>query len=203
MAKRLVFFLTIAVLVTLAGMLVAGNRAGAGARTEPPVLDRVSNQGERLPAPLSPRDEQALGRMPGANGEVKLMGAYEGRAFYRFGPECFGTGPVSGSEYRFGALICTPQFPSKARPLLDMTVFHGTGQPGNSRPTDLFVGRSEGFAADGVASVAFKTTAGEIVGKTPVRDNTYSHSPIPAGPLAALVALDSSDEVIHSVPLHH
>jgi hypothetical protein len=83
-----------------------------------------------------------------------------------------------------------------------MTMFYGQGSP-EWPPTDLTIGRSEGFAADGVASVGFMTTQGAIVGKTLVRGNTYHHSSVPSGRLAALVALDSADEVVYSVPLQH
>jgi hypothetical protein len=199
-AKRRILVPAVAMLVTLAGVLLAANFAGGS--KPPPVLDRVSNRGMALPGALNPRDAEALERMPGAD-DVKLMATHEGRAFYRFGVHCFGTGPVSGGTYRFGALTCTPEFPSRARPLLDLTIFHRHGPPHGWPPTSLTIGRSEGFAADGVASVGFRTPTDAIVGTTRVSGNTYSFSTIPKGPLAALVALDTSDEVVYSVPLQH
>ena len=199
MAKRLIVLPVIAV-VPLVAFLVATNMAGG--ETAQPVLDRVSNQGTDPPASLGERDQLALERMQRPAAEVRLLGEHGPRAFYRVGSDCFGTGATSVNEYRLDAVVCTPAFPSKARPLLDMTVFKGSGEP-YKRPTALSIWKSEGFAADGVASVGFKNSVGEIVGKTQVIGNTYSHSSIPAETLDALVALDSSGEVVASVPVRH
>jgi hypothetical protein len=188
----------VAVLAIVAGVMLTAKFAGGSA--PPPTLDQVSNQGLALTASLNPRDANALKRMPGAHA-VKLMATHDGRAFYRFGVHCFGTGSVSGGTYRLGAATCTPEFPSRARPLLDMTIFHRDGAPHGWPPTSLVIGRSEGFAADGVVSVGFTTPIGDIVGKTRVDGNTYIHATIPKGSLDALVALDASDDVVYSVPL--
>jgi hypothetical protein len=197
-AKRLILVLPAAILATLAGVLVTANFAGGS--TPPPTLDRVSNPGTAFPAPLSPREEDALEGMPGATGEVKLMGAHEGRAFYRVGPHCFGTGLVSGGAHRFESLTCTPEFPSTARPLLDMTVFHGGGPPDKWPPTALTVWRSEGFAADGVAKVTFVDDDGSVVAETTVTDNTYRFDPVPTGTNLRLVAYSKSGERVFEQP---
>jgi len=74
---------------------------------------------------------------------------------------------------------------------MDFTVMHGSGA----------VWRSEGIAADGIADVALRTTAGDLIDVTPVANNVYSLSGLPSGRVDALVARDAGGRVLWSEPL--
>ncbi len=196
MSTRLIVVAVTAVAIALAGGLIAANLAGGS--TAPPSLERLSNLGATRVSPL-PGDEQALSKTGGAGADIRVLATRGGRSLYRVGTDCYGVGPNSGTDYRFGQLSCDPAFPSKDHPVLDFTVFRG--KLVNGRIASHVVWRSEGFAADGVTSIGFRNDAGEIVGETPVGGNTYSHSSIPLGSLRALVALDASGAVVDTHPL--
>lgn len=118
-----------------------------------------------------------------------------GRAFFvanrRGGGLCVAAGNLGGPRL-LGSIVCTPDFPSSARPILDRTVFGG-GSPKRPIPR-----RFEGFAADGVASVALMMENGELTAETPVEANVYSRTEgLPRQPIAAAVALDGDGNRLH------
>jgi hypothetical protein len=169
---------------------------------DPAALKRVSNPGEPYRATL-PRDEVLLQRLAKDGREIGrtlIMGRRGDRAFYRIGAECFATGPASPTMQSFGLIVCSPVFPSVARPIIDFTVFHSPGSSDEGRPTTLTVYASAGFAADGVAKVALVDEAGDVVAETAVVDNTYSFDPPPSGANLRIAAFSTTGERIFEQP---
>ena len=118
-----------------------------------------------------------------------------GRAYFvanrRGGGLCVSVGNIGGRRL-LGSILCTPDFPSASRPILDNTVFVGSlGRP----PLPW---RFEGFAADGVASVALMMGNGDLTAETPVEANVYSRTEgLPKQPINAIVALDADGNRLH------
>lgn len=168
----------------------------------PGALGRVSNAGRPYVTGL-PGDERVLHQLRregGENARIVIMGQRNGRAFYRIDAQCFATGPVLPAAQSFGAVVCSPEFPSPARPILDFTVFHGGSTTDGRPPANMKVYRSEGFAADGVASVAFVDEAGALVAETAVVGNTYSFERAPSGGNLRIAAIDRAGERIFEAP---
>lgn len=194
--------------IALAALVLAGcgSVQPEGPSAQPPLADpaglnRVSNPGAPYRATL-PRDEfilQKLAEDGRGIGRILIMGRRGGSAFYRIDAECFATGPASPKTQSFGEIICTTQFPSAVHPILDFTVFDSPGAS-DERPTRLTVSSSAGFAADGVARVAFVDEAGDIVAETAVIDNTYSFDPPPSGENLRIAAFSATGERIFEQP---
>jgi hypothetical protein len=192
-----------ALTVAAAGTVGALSGLGGAAGTEPtPGLERVSAVG--TPVGLAQRDAAILrrfehsGRFASGGAQAHLLGVAGDQALYRLnrrdGAACFAAGPANLAGERFGEVTCSETFPSQEQPILDLTVFHGSVE----NPT---VYRTQGIASDGVASVAFKNAAGDIVAKTAVVDNVYRIDPIPAGELAAIVAFDKNGKIVAELPI--
>jgi hypothetical protein len=194
--------------IALAALALAGcgsaetEEPGAqDAHANPVAFDRLSNSGKPYPAAIP--EGKALQRLSDRGFDlsgIRIMGERNGRAFYRVDAECFGTGPALPARQPLGAIACTPDFPSSARPILDFTVFQGSSTNGESRPTNLTVYRSEGFAADGVARVAFVDDAGAVVVESPVVDNTYSFDAVPERENLRITAFSTTGERIFEQP---
>jgi hypothetical protein len=170
--------------------------------TDPGALNRVSSPGKLYQVTL-PRDEFVLKRLAETGrdiGRVLIMARRGGRAFYRIGAECFATGPARPTTQSFSQIGCPTQFPSPASPILDFTVFHSPGASAEGRPRRLTVYRSTGFAADGVAKVAFVDGAGEVVAETPVVDNTYIFDLSPSGENLRIAAFSTTGERVFEQP---
>jgi hypothetical protein len=175
---------------------------------EPAPLDRVSNRGTPFSS-LLPRDEQALSRMRGGVGvperisadDFSILGTRGDRSFYRLSDHCYASGPASPTNYVFGQVACVPAFPSRARPVLDQTVYGSTAGPGE-RPQrhTMNVHSSHGIAVDGVAKIALVDADGHVVAETRVLDNIYRFERVPAGNATKVVAYTASDEVVFSMP---
>jgi hypothetical protein len=175
---------------------------GRATQADPGVLSRFSNAGEPYATALS-GDQQVLQRLAQDGREtsrILRLGQRDGRVFYRLDAECFATGPVLPATQSFSAIACSPQFPSPAQPILDFTVFRGASTRADERPTKLTVYRSEGFAADGVGSVALVDEAGAVVADTEVVDNTYSFEPTPSGENLRIAAFSRRGERIFEQP---
>lgn len=208
-SRRTAMLLALALAGIAAGTLMAGFAGGsttlaltpgpARDSITTPGLDRVSNDGTAVSVSSS-RDTRALTRLGHPGATTRLMAATDERATYRIGPDCFGVGSVSRSGDRFGAVRCTDDFPSAGRPVLAFITVHGRVDD-NFKVVEERVWRSEGVAADGVSSVAFRTIDGATVGEVPVSNNVYRHSTIPDGELVELVAFDPSGNVVYSEPL--
>lgn len=181
----IVALLTIA--VAIGGALVSPR--GSDAESS---LSTLSNKGKTASSLGSDASQLQRAR---TNGQVALLGQRGDRAYYRIGGGCYSVGPANAMTNRFGSVACVPNFPTPDRPVLPFIVMHGEPDRG------LSVFRSEGFAADGVASVAFQTASGEYVGKVAVRDNIFRHATIPDGNLVAFVAFGVSGVVVEKYPL--
>ncbi|HXF97412.1 MAG TPA: hypothetical protein VNJ46_02235 [Gaiellaceae bacterium] len=186
--------------VALGSVVGAALYAGlAGGGNPPPGLDRVTNAGTPIPT-LSASDTRVLEKVGRPGAATRLLAASEGRAIYRIGSDCYGVGELPPTDQRFGSVHCGVEFPSSSHPIVDFTVVHGRFDDAG-KVAEMNVWRSEGVAADGVAAVAFRTAAGEIVGRAAVTDNVYRHSTIPEGELVAVVALDASGNILASESL--
>jgi hypothetical protein len=103
-----------------------------------------------------------------------------------------------------GSIGCSPDFPSPGRPIFDESrirsrvVYDSKGRfRGLDEPQTAI--RLEGFAADGVASVALLMADGEIEAVTPVEDNVYHRvEGLPSDPIAGIIALDVGGHRIHT-----
>jgi hypothetical protein len=126
---------------------------------------------------------------------LRQIATRNGRAFFvanvRGGGLCVSVARIGGPRL-LGSISCTPDFPSASRPILDESVF--TGLIGKA----LIPLRFEGFAADGVASVALMMGNGELTAETPVEANVYSRTEgLPKQPITATVALDADGNRLH------
>jgi hypothetical protein len=180
----------------LVGIVAGAVAAGLAGGSTPPGLDRLSNSGTAVPT-LTPQDTRALSRVGRPGATTRLMAASDARAIYRIGSDCFGAGPLGASVDRFGAVRCTDDFPSAGRPVLAFITLHGRFDD-DFKVVEESVWRSEGVAADGVASVGFRTIDGAIVGEVSTSNNVYRHSTIPDGELVELVARDPAGNVIYT-----
>ena len=142
---------------------------------------------------LAASAEETLARVGAAN--LRRIATRDGRSYYvanhTSGGLCVtvaaATDPNPFSEY-----LCSPDFPTPDRPVLDQSTF--TGPP--SVPTAQ---RLEGFAADGVAAVQLVTTSGSRV-TVEVTDNIYARThDLPDEPVREIVALDGAGSPIHTI----
>jgi hypothetical protein len=109
---------------------------------------------------------------------ITQVGVTKGHAFYVIhrmnGPDCYAVG-LSGGTQLFGLASCgddtlTASFPSRSDPIYDLSVY--SGDPlGAPEVSDL-----QGFAADGVASVALLDRQGSVMIQVPVENNVYERS---------------------------
>lgn len=130
--------------------------------------------------------EEDLSRLSPAS--LRQIADREGRAFLvadlKGGGLCASIG-LSGDTPTLGAISCSPDFPSAARPILDESRF--TGRVDEPRIAVL-----QGFAADAVASIAVVSLDGEPTVTTPVEHNVYLRTEgLPSGRSREIVALDS------------
>lgn len=151
----------------------------------------------------SPRipDTGAAASRFGAATEIRQLASRNGRNYFvienRHGERCFAVGPVEKRDYVFGQVGCqrSPVFPSPELPIFDFSVLGGFGAIPHMR-------RLEGFAADGVATVALVLEDGGIVAETRVEHNVYSRtSELPDGAVREIVALDADGGRIYSLCL--
>jgi hypothetical protein len=148
---------------------------------------------------LAPLDQWRLARFSRRTGHhlkaVFFIGNDDGRAFYRISDgairDCYGVGDDHAGPFRLGQFACSSNFPSSHQPVLDFTVMHGRGR----------VWRCEGIAANGIATVAFKTAKGDLIDSTPVDDNIYHVKRPPKSPVRFLLALDRRGAVVWRILL--
>lgn len=183
-------------------LVVAGGMATSAlllTRTEgtaaAPGLDRISNQGTPLTGVL-PRDARGLARVQRDLSDIRSLRTQAGRAFYSLSGGCYGVGPAAPTNYTLGQITCVSDFPSAKRPVMDFTVFHAP--LGDGRPSAERVWRSEGIAADGVASVALLSADGTVLADASVIDNTFAFNRLPSVRPAALAAYGPTGEELFS-----
>ena len=154
-------------------------------------LSRFSSTG--APVPIA-RTQERVARLLGAE-TVYVLARRGGRAYYRITGThgtCFGAGPAEKVGLITGEECPAGSFPTRGRPVLDYSVYEAMS---HDRSGGLSLYRAEGFAADGVASVAFLRPNGEVALRIPVRGNVFSAA-APQGPVATLVAYDSNGQEI-------
>lgn len=192
----LVGVLAVASVATL--VIVLGANAGGSRHQQAQAALASVSARSGADVALLPRDASALRRFDVSGyalHDVSLLGVRNGRAYYRIensnGAACYSVGDVGDKEHLLGQILCAPDFPSAARPLLDFTVIHGGASAAQDR-----VWRSEGIAADGVRSIAFQTPDGRTVGATPVVRNIYSVTAPPTQHVTSLVARDANGATV-------
>jgi hypothetical protein len=161
-------------------------------------------------AELSPHDLHVLSAM--ANGEsvripssraqditglqetqLRRIAVRDDRAFFvapqRGGGLCVAIG--TADPLSLGQISCGSEFPSAARPLLDMSGFGGSLQQPELK-------RLQGFVADGITSVGVLTDTG-VVAITAVENNVYSRdNALPKHTVRGIVALDEAGAEIYT-----
>jgi hypothetical protein len=172
--------------------LVAAAAAAAGGRTDRLELTTIGNHG---------RAEVTVGRMmaahlrrAGADPHGRLLAERNGKTFMQFvrngNGNCFGI--KKGNAQRF-SFTCWDSFPSPEHPLLDDSTFGANvGEPIHA--LDI-----QGFAADGVASIAVEDAAGTVLTLTPVLANVYNLDNAPPSAVR-LVALGADGRPVFAVP---
>jgi hypothetical protein len=184
--------LTGAAIVLLVGAIAVAGALGRDAGSSYAKLSRFSTGG--ILVPLA-RTEERVARLMGANA-VYLLAKRADRAYYRITGShgtCFGAGPGEKVGFITGEECPAGSFPTRGRPVLDYSVYEAMS---HDRSDGLSLYRAEGFAADGVASVAFLRPNGEVALRIPVRGNVFSAAAPPRGPVAVLVAYDSTGEEV-------
>jgi hypothetical protein len=171
--------------------------SGAGPPATPAELSSVSTKGTPVKLASKGRFDE-LFRPTG----VFLLAVRGDRAFFHVDSAthsgCFGEGPamqVAADTYQLGLVECGGQFPSVSVPVLDQSVMEV------SRAHGFRVMRIQGFAADGVATVAATDVHGSVLAETAVADNVYKLTAYAPGQVAELVARDPSGRVVYTVPL--
>ena len=149
-------------------------------------------------SPRIPETGPAASRF-GAATEVRQLASRNGRNYYvienRHGDRCFAVGPLDEREYVFGQVGCSPSFPSPEQPILDFSVWSGLGSSPQLR-------RLEGFAADGVATVALVLDDGALGAESRVESNVYSGTgDPPKEAVREIVALDAHGKRLYSMCL--
>jgi hypothetical protein len=195
--------------LSVAAVVVAAVLAGtahSNSRTAIP-LDAVTNAGTfDVTSILTPADQASIERVSTGHegqpapasltGLVLRLRSSGGRAFYRLqnakGPDCFASGPSVGVGYLLGIVLCAPDFPSLGLPVMDMTYLS------DHRDGSVYVIRSQGIAADGIASMSLEDLEGNVVAETPVVANTYLFDESPTLPVGALVAYDAAGKELWS-----
>lgn len=149
----------------------------------------IAGDSPRAPVPI----EKQFARVRAA--QLRQIAVRDGRVYFaadRAGGGFCGAVGRTGDSRLFGSILCSPDFPSASRPILDRSAFIGP-------PAEPRVTRLEGFAADGVASVAVLTAGGDVAAVTPVEHNVYLRTEdLPDERVAGIVALAPSGEVIHT-----
>ena len=188
-----------AVAVALPGIGVAGRIAGlfGGDPVDPATVPAADlHVLGAMSAGVSPRRSASaaedLARVGAA--APRLVAARGGRVFYaadrRGGGLCVAVAPVT-ADRPLASITCAADFPSEARPVLDLSTFGGT--PASPEPLRL-----EGFAADGVASVGLEDAESRVVATAAVRGNVYQLAEgLPSGAVGALVAFDAAGRRVY------
>jgi hypothetical protein len=194
----------IIVAALLVGLLTRGGAAVAGSgNTHSGSLATVSNDGGP-PIPPLPSDGATLKQFEQSGkslGEISLLATRGERRYFSVANKsrvkCYAVGPTQASEYVLGQVMCATEFSSGKQPIVDFTVFV---QP-QSDPTSARILRSEGFASDGVADIAFARADGTIVAAIPVTDNVYHAAALTDQYVTRMIARDASGAEVWSMPL--
>jgi hypothetical protein len=155
-------------------------------------LSRLSNTGRTVAAA-----QTAFARQTGVH-RVSLLAVRGGRAYYKLDANgnCFGSGPAADVG-QLGSVDCPRgPFPTADRPVLDFSIYEVTDR--GSRDFSVF--RAEGFAADGISSVAFLRPNGKIAFTVAVHENVFATTGVPKGLIKGLAAFDGSGKEVWRSP---
>jgi hypothetical protein len=172
---------------------------GTTATGSPPdgELAQISNRGQ--PIELGPGQQREAEHVAGV--AAARLATRAGRAFYRVlrrdGTVCYAVDSVGGDHV--GNTDCpgpATVFPTATNPVLDFTIFESTSHV----PGDLHIVSAQGFAADGVKSVALLDRSGRVVARDRTSGNVYALD-VPAGRVAiSVVAYDARHVEVFRVP---
>jgi hypothetical protein len=184
MALRMSLALPVVVLATAA--------AAAQGRTDRLELSTITNSGHVV-LEIDARMRTEL-RHANASTRAMVMAVRHEKTFVEFGRtgkgNCFGIKRRAATRFSF---TCWTDFPSPAHPILDESVFGADlGEP-------IHLIEAQGFAADGVASIAVEDAAGTVLSQTPVIDNVYSLETFSKSGVR-LIAFDAAGRVVFAVP---
>src|SRR5262245_27907457 len=129
-------------------------------------LARLSNSGRSVAVTQTAFATHARVR------RLSLLAVRGARAFYKVDANatCFGAGPAADVGELASVDCPRGPFPAADRPVLDFSIYEVADR--GSRDVSLF--RAEGFAADGVSSVAFLRPNGKVAFTVPVRGNVFA-----------------------------
>ncbi|HMI98511.1 MAG TPA: hypothetical protein VK488_01625 [Gaiellaceae bacterium] len=165
--------------------------AGSGAPSaSPESLTTISTEG--TPVPLTSR----LRALPDSTAQAFLMATLGPTAYFRVpladGGACFYTGRATdGEAYELGAGSCWT--PAPRFPILDLSPIQASGSGG------FQVLQIQGFAADGVSTIAVKDLDGNVIAEAAVHNNVYKITAYPPGGVSELVGLDDGDHVVQRI----
>jgi hypothetical protein len=185
-----------AVAITAGALLVVGTRATGS--TPDGELAQMSNDGQ--PVDLGPGQRQELENV-GAT-RASLLAVRDNRAFYRLlredGTVCYAVNSTNEPDH-VGNTVCplTPlSFPTPTQPVLDLSIFESTSHVIG----DVHVVAAQGFAADGVATVALLDRDGRVIARGRPVGNVYAVD-VATGRLATtVVAYDRRKAEVFRVP---
>lgn len=201
MSKSKARLLTIVSVLVVAGAFAAilvGRNVAVGASPSPPRedLERVSNAGTDVGP--SARMQAVLERTGTAGGVVRNQGHRADKAFYRLTGTprgtCYGIGFKTGAETDLNQIECGSTFPSTDQPILDASVIE-EDQTGAVRVVEV-----QGWAADGVASVAVLDASDRVVAEARVSRNIYAidAEALRSGDGVKLIARDRNGSVVYT-----
>jgi hypothetical protein len=160
-------------------------------------LAQMSNEGQTVEPGGGQREElQNVGAVA-----VSRLATRAGRTFYRLlqadGTICYAIDTTGGDHV--GNTSCPPAgtvFPTPSNPVLDLSIFESTSHTAG----EDHVVAAQGFAADGVKTVALLDRAGHVVARDRTSGNVYAVD-VPGGKVAAsIVAYDSKHAEVYRVP---
>lgn len=189
MSRERALLLGAAVLVAACALVPLASWAEASQQSP---LARLSNSGREVPA-----RQTAFARRAAVH-HVSLLAVRGARAYYTVDANgaCFGAGPAAAVG-ELGSVDCPRgPFPTADLPVLDFSIYEMTDR--GSRDFSLF--RAEGFAADGVSSVAFLRPNGRVAFTVPVHGNVFATTAVPKGQIKGLAALDGSGKEVWRSP---
>ena len=196
--RRATFFSVLAVVAAVAAGLaffqLGGSATGSRRGGD---LAQLSNEGQPIQPGKGQRQELANVDAVAAS----RMASRAGRTFYRLvhadGSACYAVDTTGGDHV--GNTACPAigtTFPTASNAVLDLSVFESTSH----QPGDVQIVAAQGFAADGVRSVALLDHRGRVVARAPVAGNVYAID-IPAGQSATtVVAYDARHAEVYRVP---
>jgi hypothetical protein len=172
MKTRIVLVAAAGIAAAIAAALLVVFGTNATGSTPGGELARISNDGEPIePGPGQRQQLENVGAV-----RASRLAVRNGRSFYRLvradGGVCYAVNSTSMADQIGNTSCLTVQgsFPSPNQPVLDLSVFESTSHV----PGDTHLVAAQGFAADGVATVALLDESGRSVAHTRADKNVYA-----------------------------